>query len=98
MKKHRWEEVPVTQAIRRFRRNQPQIYRIMVTGYLDSEWSERLGGLQIDSLAESDHDHPVTVLQGLISDQAQLSGILNTLSDLRLSLVSVELMESDSKQ
>ena len=70
----------------------------MVSGQLDPKWSDRLGGMRIAPLSKSPTDRPVTVLEGLITDQAQLSGILNTLSDQRLSLISVELMENNTNQ
>jgi len=64
-------------------------YAIHVQGYLDSRWSDRMGGVMIqvdqrpDGVAE-------TVLTGEFQDQAALTGVLNTLYDLGLPLLSVE--------
>lgn len=76
----------------RFLRTQPQYYRIVVAGPLDEKWSDRLGGMSIELHPEASGDFPLTVLQGQLTDQAQLSGILNILCDLRLPLLKVELI------
>ena len=67
----------------------PATYRIRVQGRLDDSWADRLGGMAItaDTAAEK---LPVTILVGHLSDQAALSGILNTLYELHLPLLSVE--------
>ena len=90
------QKISFSEAILCFRRNQPQVYRIMVAGALDPDWSDRLGGLRIESRSEATTDHPITVLQGLVPDQGMLSGVLNTLYDLRLPLLSVELIEDNT--
>ncbi len=67
----------------------PSTYRIRVQGRLDSTWSTRLGGMAVT--AEPSADKPaVSVLAGHLADQAALSGVLNTLYDLHLPLLSVE--------
>lgn len=87
------QKTPLSKAVSRFGRNQPHAYRIMVAGTLDPDWSERLAGLRIESLSGEASNPTVTVLEGFIQDQAQLSGVLNTLCDLHLSLLGVELIE-----
>jgi hypothetical protein len=67
-------------------------YRIRVQGYLDSTWSNRLGGMAVATEPPADRP-PVTVLAGRLADQAALSGVLNTLYDLHLPLLSVENMD-----
>jgi len=71
----------------------PAVYRIRVQGELDESWSERLGGMTITLEQIEDH-MPVTTLKGTLMDQAALSGILNTLYDLRMSVLSVEYLKS----
>ena len=67
----------------------PSTYRIRVQGRLDSTWSTRLGGMVITS--EPIADKPaVTILEGHLPDQAALSGVLNTLYEMHLPLLSVE--------
>lgn len=74
-------------------KKQPDIYQIKVAGVLDPDWSDRLGSLDIKVCTGDVFCGPVTQLEGYVRDQAQLSGILNTLSDLRYKLLSVTIIE-----
>ena len=74
--------------------NRPGNYRIRVLGLLDEGWSERLAGMRITTSSLKD-EGPVTVLVGQIRDQAELSGVLNTLYDLHMTLLSVEYINKD---
>lgn len=69
-------------------------YRIAVAGVVDPEWSDRLGGVRIQPQPDNASSDSVTVLEGPIQDQAQLSGILNTLYELHYALLRVEKLES----
>jgi hypothetical protein len=60
---------------------------ILVQGALESSWSERLGGLTI--AAHTTPGGPRTTLVGVLVDQAVLQGVLKTLYDLGLPLLSV---------
>jgi hypothetical protein len=64
-------------------------YRIEVQGHLRPEWSDRFGAMQMFT-PPPEADSAVTVLQGHVSDQAELAGILNTLYELHLPLLSVQ--------
>ena len=70
-------------------------YRIVVQGVLDANWSDRLGGLEIVNF-RADAGEALTILIGEVVDQAALLGVLNTLYDLRYSLLSVQRLENDS--
>lgn len=72
--------------------DQPASYCIRVIGYLDENWSDRLGGLKINSSSQ-EGKRTVTTLSGPIVDQAALFGVLKALYDMRLPLVSVECLE-----
>jgi hypothetical protein len=72
----------------------PSTYRIRVQGHLDSTWSNRLGGMAI-TVEPSANKPAVTVLAGHLADQAALSGVLNTLYDLHLPLLSVENLDEE---
>jgi hypothetical protein len=72
--------------------DQPATYRIQVAGFLDENWSTRLGGLKI-SVNTRDDDTLITTLSGVLIDQAALFGVLKALYDMRLPLLSVECME-----
>ena len=67
----------------------PATYRIRVQGRLDDTWADRLGGMAITSTSTKEK-LPVTLLVGHLIDQAALSGVLNTLYELHLPLLSVE--------
>ena len=71
----------------------PRTYRICLEGVVASPWSDRLGDM--DGTVEwREGRGPVTVLLGSLTDQAALSGVLETLFDLRLPLLSVESVET----
>jgi hypothetical protein len=72
--------------------SKPGFYRIEVDGQLRPGWSDRIGAMQI-SPPSLKTDPAVTVLEGRVSDQAELAGILNTLYELHLSLLSVQYMD-----
>ena len=74
--------------------NRPGNYRIRVQGFLDKKWSERLGGLRITTSKTGDQKS-VTVLQGRVSDQAELAGVLSTIYQRHLTLLSVEHLNGD---
>jgi len=71
--------------------DRPGFYRIRVQGFFDENWTERLGGLRITAIS-SGAQGPVTTLYGRVVDQAQLAGVLNTLYELQLTLLSVKYM------
>ena len=70
----------------------PADYRIKVRGALDESWSDRLGGMTITRIAKA-NAKPVTVLVGRLQDQSALTGVLNALHNLRMPIISVEMLE-----
>jgi hypothetical protein len=76
------------QRTRRLTLYEPATYQIRVQGMLDGAWSDRLGGMRIESLAAG--NETATELFGKLPDQAALIGLLNCLYDLGLPLLSVE--------
>ena len=66
------------------------IYKIIVKGVVNKELSNSLLGMQIYkdriNMAESS-------IVGVISDQAALSGILNTLYQKHLTVISLNILE-----
>ena len=68
-------------------------YEIVVQGVLSSDWSDRLGGLEITSSDPENGGLKTTSLVGPIRDQAELSGVLDTLYNLHLTILKVERME-----
>ena len=75
----------------------PATYQVRVKGYLDVRWSERLGGMEIRTI-DQPGGIPETSLVGWLPDQAALCGVLNALYNLRLPLVSVELIRVEKEQ
>jgi hypothetical protein len=73
----------------------PGTYRIVVFGVLDKSWSERLGGLKISSEENQDHGM-MTCIEGRMRDQAELSGVLNTLYEHHFTLLSVQYLQSET--
>ena len=73
--------------IDRYEFSAPGYYRIVVQGQLRANWSERIGAMQVLSPQK---DSELTVLEGCVYDQAELSGILNTIYELHLPLISVQ--------
>ena len=69
--------------------SRPGHYRIEVEGQLRPGWSDRFGAMQISPLSP-EADRAVTVLEGRVSDQTELIGILNTLYELHLPLLWVQ--------
>ncbi|MBW1790166.1 MAG: hypothetical protein JRK53_26735 [Deltaproteobacteria bacterium] len=69
-------------------------YRVEVQGHLRPDWSDRFGAMRI-VLPPSEADCTVTVLQGHVCDQAELAGILNTLYELHLPLLSVQYLGNE---
>jgi hypothetical protein len=57
-------------------------------------WSDRLGGMRITTRQRKDQT-TVTTLTGRVRDQAELTGVLNTLYELHLPILSVENLERD---
>lgn len=78
----------------RIRLSTPCRYRIEVQGEVGPNWSDRLGGMRVlpSTLVEGSK---VTVLEGRVSDQAELSGILNTLYALHLPLLVVQCLGNE---
>ena len=66
----------------------PAIYQIEVQGKLDISWSDNLAGMNITSYKQGDKE--ITTLIGRLSDQAALAGLLQSLYDMRLPILSVE--------
>ncbi len=72
-------------------------YRIRVNGRLDEKWSDRLAGMRISTCQGSDKNTE-TILVGQIRDQAELAGVLNSLYELHLSILSVEFLDNGTSQ
>ena len=71
----------------------PAHYCISVEGSLDEAWSGRLGGMQIKTRPRGQRK-PITTLFGSVRDQAALFGVLESLYELHLPILKVELQDN----
>ena len=69
--------------------DRPATYQINVLGRIDPTTSDLLGGMTI-SPDTAQADPPVTTLEGELTDQAALAGVLNTLYELHLPVLLVK--------
>jgi len=69
--------------------SKPAKYEIKVLGEITELMASRLGGLSI-SVSRSSGEKAVSELKGTVKDQASLAGILNTLYDWHLPVISVK--------
>jgi len=68
--------------------DRPAIYKISVQGRIDPNWSDRMAGMKIRN--SLDQTNPtITTLEGEVTDQAALLGVLNSLYELHLPIISV---------
>ena len=70
----------------------PANYQINVQGRIAPTWSDLLGGMTIfpDTV---EANSPVTTLEGELSDQAALAGVLNTLYEMHLTVLLVKRLD-----
>jgi len=66
----------------------PATYQLRIDGHLEQHWSRWFGALTLTQ--ESDG---TTSLTGVISDQAELHGLLTKIRDLGVTLISVALVD-----
>jgi hypothetical protein len=62
----------------------PDRYEIRLGGHLGPRWAARFDGMTLTT-----DDDGTTVIEGPVTDQAALHGLLRTLRDLGLPLVSL---------
>jgi hypothetical protein len=72
--------------------DEPAIYRIRARGRIRRSWSDRFEGMTISTTPVSERP-VVTTLLGALPDQAALVGVINSLHDLRLPVLSVECLD-----
>lgn len=71
--------------------NEPTMYQIRIKGHLDATLAGWFEDLTVTNLASGD-----AVLTGSLPDQAALQGVLNRISNLGLTLVSLNTVPGDS--
>lgn len=68
--------------------NSSALYRIEVQGRVEGSWSDNLSGMNITSYNQGSNE--ITTLVGLLRDQAALAGVLQSLYEMKLPILSVE--------
>lgn len=76
--------------------DQPLEYQIKVQGQLEERWSHWFDAMRIT--VERTPDITITLLAGVVADQAALHGLLNRIRDLNLLLMSVQLVELNNQR
>lgn len=69
--------------------NIPVIYRICVRGRITASWRDCFEDIAISTTSAPDGT-VATTLEGVLPDQAAVVGMINSLHDLRLAILSVE--------
>ena len=64
-------------------------YRIVVQGTVPESWADRLAGMKVTPGNSSDPQQRST-LEGVLRDQADLNGVLETLYRLHLTILNVQ--------
>ena len=77
--------------------SKPATYVISVEGLVDEVWAERLAGMKIRAIKRKNLP-PVTTLKGRLLDQAELFGVLNSLYNLRVTLMKVKRLNIQEAQ
>jgi hypothetical protein len=70
------------------RRQAPALYQLRVDGHLDVRWSAWFGDLTLTQEADG-----TTSFTGVVSDQAELHGLLIKIRDLGVTLISVAVID-----
>jgi hypothetical protein len=73
--------------------DRPATYQIIVEGRIDPTWSDRMEGMTICQ-ATAGTGSPLTTLEGELGDQAALAGVLNTIYELHMPVISVKRLEA----
>jgi hypothetical protein len=84
------------EIVRQYLFDCPGLYQIRVVGELDERWIAHLEGLEISTTAWG-HYQLVTQINGWLTDQTALSGLLDLLNDLGRVILTVERFEMDEK-
>lgn len=71
--------------------SKPASYRIKIKGKIDKNLEYKLGSM---SVVDVDEEKNITSLVGMMKDQAELAGVLNTLYELHYPILSVKVLNA----
>ena len=75
--------------------DQPIEYEIEIQGRLEERWSHWFDDMDISFRKRQTSGPTVTILSGMVADQAALHGLLNRIRDLGIPLLSVQLVNPE---
>lgn len=70
------------------------LYRITIEGHLDDRWVDWFEGM---TMTQQRDKGDITLLTGLVADQAALRGLLNQIWDFNLAVIAVERIEESNR-
>ena len=73
--------------------NKPRVYEIRIEGLISNHWSGWFEDLTIKQASEEE-----TILNGELTDQAALLGVLSKIHSLNLKIINVTRMPTPQKQ
>ncbi len=76
--------------------DEPAVYSFTIQGRIEDAWSDFMKDVAFQHQKQDDGS-PVTVVSGLVADQASLHGMLSRIRDLGLPLLQVELVSAHEK-
>jgi hypothetical protein len=74
----------------------PAVYKIVIKGEIDKSWSDNLLGMQVE-VRKREGNIAFTSLVGEIRDQSALSGLLNNLYEMQMTVLSVNMLSDTNK-
>lgn len=74
--------------------DRPVTYRIRVLGRVPTRWRDHLEGMVLSEITD-EFNQQITILEGELNDQSALAGLLNTIVDLHLVVLTVEQLPVD---
>jgi hypothetical protein len=74
----------------------PAAYQIVIQGRLGTDWSEWFEGMTLVNDSDA-RGTAVTILTGLVNDQATLHGLLSKIYNLGLPLLAISCLDFDIK-
>ncbi len=86
--------MPMEKRTKSYHFVRPENYRIEVEGHLAESRSDILAGMRITT-RKITAQKTVAILTGRLRDQAELLGVLNGLYNLHLSILKVEVANSE---
>jgi hypothetical protein len=73
--------------------NRSSEYQIRVKGVIGKSWLDRFGGMKV-TLEEDNKGDSTYNMVGCLNDQTALAGILKTLYELHLTILSIQILDN----